>query len=183
VLLQRIHIEHSVLALVYGYIFQHMLPLCSLHNTCICHCINAYTYLITAPLLVSHCIYVICAFNPAATTSKVYIGQTSRPIGERFVQHVRTMLRKRVYSNSDLIFIGRSMSLHAAMALYGPFEFMILPLQLVPGPFQPSFRKVANRFETLWVLRFSSHRPNRSQQYMAIVSTAFCRPSLSCPAR
>jgi hypothetical protein len=65
-----------------------------------------------------HLLVVICAYNPAATTSKVYIGQTPRPIGERFVQHVRTMLRKRVYSTSDLIFIGRSMSLHAAMARY-----------------------------------------------------------------
>lgn len=73
--------------------------------------------LYSAPLIISHCIYAIFAFNPSNTTSKVYIGQTSKTIGERFAQHVRTMLRKRVHSHSDLIYTGRKMALHAAMDL------------------------------------------------------------------
>jgi hypothetical protein len=117
----------------------------------------------SAPLLVSHCIYAIFAFSPTNTTTKVYIGQTSKCIRRRFIEHVRNMLRKRVYyvySHSDITYTGRKLSLHAAMAEYGPFEFMILPLQLIPQPFRPStFRSIANRFETLWMLHFFTHRP------------------------
>lgn len=113
-------------------------------------------------------IYAIVSMERSGS-DKIYVGQTSQPLFQRFRQHVQAAAYKRIRARSDYLYHHYrripGASLHMTMGPADPTEFAIIPLQAVPAPPPGStFRTDANTYETMWILHLDAYKPRGYNQ-------------------